>query len=1627
MSSDTSTLPTEIKVIDLAIGVSDNTNDTLNFDSSQYLIVGEKTDNYGSYSSNIYSLLVDEQGVAINTSFNAKSNIDTTSALVVDGNVYISGNILGPAWGNLVGSNFIASNTYIYASPSDYNNGILNLYTEGNFTLGNLTSATGNSNTFNIVKNNNSYSINNAQFSLQNLQQSQFRMAIIGNSQVSPIIMNTPSGAGPIEFHMSRDQSYFSNTYIYNGIYNDVPTYDSKNTDAPHIRIDQAGNVGIKTSVNRPLTFNIRVPNTPTTYQYNTYNQPADLHVEGTLYASNIVINDYYNNSAKSLDDVYIRQLGASIPAADIIPGTFTAGDFIFPCNVNILSNLNISQNLTVQGITCNIGYTYFKNDVDITGALLITGAFLKNYSNGVESNLTIQFQVAGAAASNINNFGLGITTPGVFGAGIYPSDSRYSSFINQIVSVKHNPSAWELELTDDSSNGFVKSAVFGHPTQDTTLPNFVNYGLTDGSLVIATPSTNDVNYVPSGASLPQNIYFFPGRDPSTVPFLTASAPPTLGIFSTNQVGINTYVPYDSYAFSVNGDISYSGNLYQSNQGTFSKIANFYEITRANPINNGPLNFTGITYNNCNAPYVGINTLPDPSYGLIVAGKLKSIDGYYTPDDHKMISWYDSSYLLPNGDISTAVQRSNIFTWGNVGIGVPISSSILSIKDNNGGNNSTTFNIIKSDTSYLNNIIFQGASTNQWNIQTDHNLNTFSIANDINPLSNLLNIRPFMIKQTQISNTPAQLYINTNAYGNLPNKTSPDPNASLTVGGNIAVMGDVNITGAFRINSIQLINSNVTSNTSNLNSANPYSSTDIVISGRNIQLDYNIERDPINTRSVVVGHPFPDINGNYPLITQVDQNTAFRVYSSYSATPGNNQLIPVATFQSAGSNSIIEMVALSNTLLNIDPRNQKAYFGVFTSNANQNYNFAILDGAYNPYLSFYNVPNSAARYTGINNYNPQAALHIQAAINDYGSNMFRLTKSIAGNSDTTSACPSIDLQKTYTTRAPTSWTIAGPNAAWNQKLSFIYTDSNILPNTSNEIYTFTNNGCIGIGTSQPQFSIDVVNSNAVGGIRLWDYGNTGKPQILFQTGTDDIFGDNTTQGDYRMGTYNGIFSFDTQQNSTPVVNILKAFPTGHVGICTDPVSAYTVNVLSSLNVGEQLYINGIPVVGSTSSQSNINFNAPNISFNSYSLANPTGSVNINSSANGTSNLFYIHSGANQNMLVLDSSFPQAQIHFRTTEPNSSRTDVFRMDANTSNFEWKYYPNYTAPIPTSPFYFNDCNTGYTNAFSFGVSQRADGLINGDFDTNVYGSLLLNSVTPNIIFGVSNYNSGALPQIPAPCISASNNALIFVATCNIGIGTYYPQGILSIYNSNQTYTNSNSIVRIDQYGTGDILDIYNQGTLAVTITSNGSVGIGTNNPNALLTVVASNTIPLSSNTPSSNVPIAFAVQQQGQYGNIAHFYNYCNEGLIINNVGYLGINTLFPQSNLHVIGNGLINGYFNVTSNVYMGANIEIFGNAVSHGNNITDSDKRIKKDLERIENGLEKVKKLTGYTFTNIRNGTRNTGLIAQDVDEILPEAVYKDGEHLGLAYGNLMGLVVEAIKELSDKVDSIHEYINNKK
>ena len=95
---------------------------------------------------------------------------------------------------------------------------------------------------------------------------------------------------------------------------------------------------------------------------------------------------------------------------------------------------------------------------------------------------------------------------------------------------------------------------------------------------------------------------------------------------------------------------------------------------------------------------------------------------------------------------------------------------------------------------------------------------------------------------------------------------------------------------------------------------------------------------------------------------------------------------------------------------------------------------------------------------------------------------------------------------------------------------------------------------------------------------------------------------------------------------------------------------------------------------------------------------------------------------------------------------------------------------------------------------------------------------------------------------------------------------------------------------------------------------------------------------------------------------------------------------------------------------------------------TTSDMRLKDNIEPISDALSKVNALTGYTFTYEKDGRQSAGLLAQEVEEVLPSAVANrklplqksdDNEYKTLEYNQTIALLVESIKELKQKVDEL--------
>ena len=114
----------------------------------------------------------------------------------------------------------------------------------------------------------------------------------------------------------------------------------------------------------------------------------------------------------------------------------------------------------------------------------------------------------------------------------------------------------------------------------------------------------------------------------------------------------------------------------------------------------------------------------------------------------------------------------------------------------------------------------------------------------------------------------------------------------------------------------------------------------------------------------------------------------------------------------------------------------------------------------------------------------------------------------------------------------------------------------------------------------------------------------------------------------------------------------------------------------------------------------------------------------------------------------------------------------------------------------------------------------------------------------------------------------------------------------------------------------------------------------------------------------------------------------------------------------------NGYVGIgtTSPSYA---LQVAGDVYASGDVISFSDERLKTDITTITGALDKVSLLRGVYYKHIETQIRGTGVIAQEIEQVLPEVTDSRGEYKGVSYGNVVGVLIEAIKELKSRIETL--------
>ena len=90
-----------------------------------------------------------------------------------------------------------------------------------------------------------------------------------------------------------------------------------------------------------------------------------------------------------------------------------------------------------------------------------------------------------------------------------------------------------------------------------------------------------------------------------------------------------------------------------------------------------------------------------------------------------------------------------------------------------------------------------------------------------------------------------------------------------------------------------------------------------------------------------------------------------------------------------------------------------------------------------------------------------------------------------------------------------------------------------------------------------------------------------------------------------------------------------------------------------------------------------------------------------------------------------------------------------------------------------------------------------------------------------------------------------------------------------------------------------------------------------------------------------------------------------------------------------------------------------------------SDERLKENIKKIKNPLKAIEQLNGVTYDWKANGKSSVGVIAQDVQKVFPDLVKEvqplegDEKRLTVNYDGLIGVLIEAVKELQKEVQTL--------
>jgi hypothetical protein len=198
------------------------------------------------------------------------------------------------------------------------------------------------------------------------------------------------------------------------------------------------------------------------------------------------------------------------------------------------------------------------------------------------------------------------------------------------------------------------------------------------------------------------------------------------------------------------------------------------------------------------------------------------------------------------------------------------------------------------------------------------------------------------------------------------------------------------------------------------------------------------------------------------------------------------------------------------------------------------------------------------------------------------------------------------------------------------------------------------------------------------------------------------------------------------------------------------------------------------------------------------------------------------------------------------------------------------------------------------------------------------------------------------------------------------------------------------------------------------SGNNVGIGTDSTGAKLDIKTNN---------ASQIPIRIT-------------HNAFNDWIIqkrrSDNSQLMGLKELNSNGSLGLVTNNSVRMTVNNLGDVGIGDDtpsykLDVTGSIRATGSITENSDESLKENIQTIDNACDKVSKLRGVSYNKIGEEDKKIGVIAQEIETVVPEVVTEDVDGIkSVSYTNLVGLLIQSNKELIERVSELENIINNK-